>query len=158
MCSLRMQREVVLCSVPGSVCQEKKKYEVLLNDVFMTSCVAVYTKYKQSDQGACWCAQLSGTHRFVLEQCLVSKFVACWKYFDFLLLFLFYTGNVYCEFGDVNLFLEWQLFQAQQKCRSGFLMEQKKRNYCKGCRSSNPLVSFSGLQCLKFCALVSRHD
>lgn len=75
-----MQGTVAFCSGPGSA---RKKRNVLLSDVLVTSCVAVYTKYRQSDQGACWCVPLSGTFRFAMEQCLKSKSDSVLEAFSF---------------------------------------------------------------------------
>lgn len=80
------------------------KRNVLLSDVLVTSCVAVYTKYKQSDQGACWCVPLSGTFHFAMEQCLKRKLDSVLEVFSFLFFFFFFL-HWHCVLSSQTLFI-----------------------------------------------------
>lgn len=121
------------------------KRNVLLSDVLVTSCVAVYTKYKQSDQGACWCVPLSGTFHFAMEQCLKRKLDSVLEVFSFLF-FFFFTLALRIVFTDI-IYSKWRTFKPNTNAAVGF--QRNKELYHRGCLS-HPAV-LAGCSVWNFC-------
>lgn len=128
------------------------KEKVLLNDVLAMSCVAVYTKYKWSDQGGfvdTW--SYVATCPSVLEQCLKSKCCGMLKVFCFC---FFFTLALYIVNLQAFIYFERQFFKPNASAAASFSKGTKQVHrdsllhnpllYLVGCSAWNLWLSWLG--------------